>query len=61
MILEGNASDILHEWVKGRYQIFYKYDGSNASMIEIYETEADKTFYPNEETKYYLEIILNSA
>ena len=52
MILEGNASDILHEWVKGRYQIFYKYDGSNASMIEIYETEADKTFYPNEETKY---------
>ena len=57
MILEGNASDILHEWVKGRYQIFYKYDGIRVFMIEIYEPETDMVFQPNEETAYFLEII----
>ena len=60
MILEGEASDILHDWVKGRYQIFYKYDGVRAYMIEIYESETDMIFLPNEETSYFLEIIFAS-
>ena len=59
MILEGEASDILHDWVKERYQIFYKYDGSRVFMIEIYEPETDRIFLPNEETEYYLETIFS--
>ena len=57
MILEGNASDILHDWVKERYQIFYKYDGIKVSGIQIYEPETDLVFLPNEETEYFLSII----
>lgn len=57
--LEGNASDILKDWVDGRYQVFYKYDGVKVSQIEIYETETDMSFLPNEETEYFLEILLN--
>ena len=60
MILEGEASDILHDWVKGRYQIFYKYDGRQVFMIEIYEPETDRVFLPNEETKYFLEIVFSN-
>ena len=57
--LQGNASDILKSWVDGQYQIFYKYDGRRISQIEIYEEETNMTFLPNEETEYFLEIILN--
>lgn len=57
--LEGNASDILKDWVDGRYQVFYKYDGVRLSQIEIYETETGVSFLPNEETEYFLEIILD--
>lgn len=57
--LQGNASEILKEWVDGRYQVFYKYDGVRVSQIEIYESETDMTFLPNEETEYFLEILLN--
>lgn len=60
MILEGEASEILHDWVKERYQIFYKYDGQRVFMIEIYEPETDMVFLPNEETQYFLEIIFSS-
>ena len=60
MTLEGNASDILHDWIKGRYQIFYKYDGNRVFMIEIYEPETDRSFLPNEETEYFLHIILST-
>jgi hypothetical protein len=60
MILEGEASDILHEWVRGRYQIFYKYDGVRVFMIEIYEPETKKVFLPNEETEYFLDIIFSN-
>ena len=56
--LEGNASDILKQWVDGRYEVFYKYDGERVFQIEIYERETDRSFLPNEETKHYLEIIL---
>ncbi len=56
--LEGNASDILKGWVDGRYQVFYKYDGSHVSQIEIYETETKTSYLPNEEVEHYLEIIL---
>lgn len=57
--LEGNASDILKEWVDGRYEIFYKYDGGRVFQIELFETETKTTFLPNEETQYYLEILLH--
>ena len=60
MILEGEASEILHDWVKGRYQIFYKYDGVRVFMMEIYEPETDRIFLPNEETAYYLDIIFSN-
>ena len=56
--LEGKASDILKEWVDGRYEIFYKYNGERVFQIELYETESKTTFLPNEETEHYLEIIL---
>ena len=56
--LQGNASEILKEWVDGRYQVFYKYDGVNVSQIELYESETKDSFLPNEETEYFLEIIL---
>lgn len=56
--LEGNASDILKQWVDGRYEVFYKYDGQRVFQIEIYERETDLSFIPNEETKHFLEIIL---
>ena len=58
-ILQGNASEILKDWVDGRYQVFYKYDGTKISNIEIYEAETDMTFSPNEETEYFLEILLH--
>lgn len=57
-ILQGNASEILKDWVDGRYQVFYKFDGRKVCHIEIYEAETDMTFLPNEETEYFLEIIL---
>lgn len=57
MILEGEASEILHDWVKGRYQIFHKYNGMSVFQIEIYEPETDRIFFPNEETEYFLQII----
>lgn len=60
MILEGEASEILHDWVKGRYQIFYKYDGQRVFMVEIYEPETDRVFLPNEETEYFLSIIFTN-
>lgn len=56
--LEGKASDILKEWVDGRYEVFYKYNGERVFQIELYETESKTTFLPNEETEHYLEIIL---
>jgi hypothetical protein len=60
MILEGEASNILHEWVKGRYQIYYKYDGQGVFMVEIFEPETNRTFLPNDETMYFLEIIFSN-
>lgn len=57
--LEGNASDILKAWVDGQYEVFYKYDGVRISQIEIYERENGLSYLPNEETEYFLEIILN--
>ena len=57
--LQGNASDILKEWVDGRYQVFYKYNSEKITQIEIYESETDTTWIPNEETEYFLEKILN--
>jgi len=56
--LQGEASDILREWVNGRYEVFYKYDGERVFQIELYETETKTSFLPNEETEYFLEIIL---
>jgi len=56
--LEGNASDILKEWVDGRYEVFYKYNGERVFQIELYEKETNTSFLPNEETKHFLEIIL---
>lgn len=56
--LEGNASDILKEWVDGRYEVFYKYDGERVFQIELHEKETNTSFLPNEETKHLLEIIL---
>lgn len=57
--LQGEASDILKEWVDGRYEVFYKYDGARVFQIELLDIE-DKTVYlPNEETQYFLEIVLN--
>ena len=57
--LQGEASDILRQWVEGRYEVFYKYDGERVFQIELHETETNTTFLPNEETKHFLEIILN--
>lgn len=57
--LEGNASDILKEWVDGRYTVFYKWNGQYAFNIELYERETKTTFLPNEETEHFLEIVLN--
>ena len=57
--LEGNASDILRGWVNGRYEVFYKYDGSRIFQIELFETETKTTYLPSEEVEHYLEIILN--
>ncbi len=56
--LEGNASDILKEWVDGKYEVFYKYDGFHISQIELYETETKTSYLPSEEVEYYLEIVL---
>lgn len=58
--LQGDTSIILKEWIDGRYDVFYKFDGKSVSMLELYETATKTSFLPNEETKYYLEIILNS-
>jgi hypothetical protein len=57
--LQGNASDILKEWVDGRYDVHYKYDGDRVFQIEIFEKETRTSFLPNEETEYFLEIVLN--
>lgn len=57
--LQGNASDILKEWVDGRYELYYKCDGDRIFQIELYEKETNTSFLPNEETEYYLEILLN--
>ena len=57
--LQGNASDILKDWVDGRYQVFYKYNGERIFQVEIYETETHMSFLPNEEVLNYLEIILD--
>lgn len=57
-VIQGNASDILKQWVDGRYEVFYKYNGERVFQIELYETETKTTFLPNEETEHYLEIIL---
>lgn len=56
--LEGNASDILKEWVDGRYEVHYKYDGERVFQIELFETETKTSFLPSEEVEHYLEIIL---
>jgi hypothetical protein len=57
--LEGNASDILKLWSEGRYEVFYKYDGNRVFQIELHDKETNTTFLPNEETEYFLEIVLN--
>jgi hypothetical protein len=57
--LQGEASDILREWVDGRYCVFYKWDGERAFQIELFERETKTTFLPNEETEHFLEIILD--
>jgi hypothetical protein len=57
-VIQGDASDILKQWVDGRYEVFYKYNGERVFQIELYETETKTTFLPNEETEHYLEIIL---
>ena len=46
-ILEGEASDILKDWVEGRYEVYYKYDGDKIFMIELYEFETNTTFLPS--------------
>ena len=57
-VLEGNASDILRDWCEGRFEVFYKYFGTGVSQIELFEKATKTSFLPNEETQYYLEIIL---
>jgi hypothetical protein len=57
-VIQGDASDILKQWVDGRYEVFYKYNGERVFQIELYETETKTTFLPNEEIEHYLEIIL---
>ena len=57
--LQGNASDILKEWVDGHYEVFYKYDGERIFQIELLNIEEKTVYLPNEETEYFLEIILN--
>lgn len=56
--LQGKASDILKDWVDGKYEVFYKYDGERIFQIEIYDKETNTGFLPTEEVEYYLEIIL---
>ena len=57
--LTGEASDILKEWVDGKYEVFYKYDGRRIFQIELLDIEEKTVFLPNEETEHYLEIILS--
>ena len=57
--LQGEASDILKGWVDGHYMVFYKWNGEYAFQIEIFDREDNTTYLPNEETEYYLEIVLN--
>lgn len=57
--LQGNASDILKGWVDGRYEVFYKYDGQRVFQIELLDIEEKTVYLPNEETEYFLEIVLN--
>lgn len=57
--LQGEASDILKEWVDGRYEVFYKYDGQRVFQIELLNIEEQTVYLPNEETEYFLEIVLN--
>jgi hypothetical protein len=58
-ILHGNASDILKDWAEGKYELYYKCDGKRIFQMELYEFETNTTFLPNEETEYFLEIILS--
>lgn len=58
-ILEGKASDILKDWVDGRYRVYYNIgEDGIPTQIEFYEEETDLTFTPSDEVEYYLEIIL---
>jgi hypothetical protein len=52
-LLEGNASDILRDYVKGRYRIGTR--NEKLVLIDDYSTEV---FTLNEETEYYLELFL---
>lgn len=52
-LLEGNASDILRDYVKGRYRLGTR--NEKLVLIDDYSTEV---FALNEETEYYLELFL---
>jgi len=52
-LLDGNASDILRDYVKGRYRIGTR--NEKLVLIDDYSTEV---FTLNEETEYYLELFL---
>lgn len=52
-LLEGNASDILRDYAKGRYRIGTR--NEKLVLIDDYSTEV---FALTEETEYYLELFL---
>lgn len=52
-LLEGNASDILRDYVKGRYRLGHR--NEKLVLIDDYSTEV---FSLTEETEYYLELFL---
>lgn len=52
-ILEGNASDILRDYVKGRYRI-----GTRKEKLVLIDEYSTEVFALTEETEYYLELFL---
>jgi hypothetical protein len=52
-LLDGNASDILRDYVKGRYRI-----GNRNEKLVLIDEDSTEVFALNEETEYYLELFL---
>ena len=52
-LLNGNASDILRDYVRGRYRI-----GTRKEKLVLIDEDSTEVFALNEETEYYLELFL---